>query len=140
MKRFGFVFVLVALVAPVLLGLLSSTAAEAAPISEKASVNVLNKAELATGVIDVTVKYSCAPTGSTTAGFLSVMVNQGPTEGGNEVFATCDNKTHPATVLVEAFSYVGGTFSPGAATADAFVANSDESSSAQQISSITIKG
>jgi hypothetical protein len=138
MKRFGFMFVLVVLVLSVLLELLSSDAAEAAPIFKSASVNILNKAELATGGVDVTVKYSCAPTGGSTTGFLEVSVSQDPNEGSNEAPATCDNKTHPATVFVAAF--FGGTFSPGAAPASAFIANSDDSSFAQQTASITIRG
>jgi hypothetical protein len=133
MKRSAFVFVLVALMAPILLALLPGTAAEAAPIFKNASVNILHSASLTTGGINVTVDYSCAPSGNNTTGTLFVNAAQSPNRGFGDTPATCDGKTRQATV------FVAGTFSPGAANAFAEVENVDFSAFAQQTASITIK-
>jgi hypothetical protein len=109
MKRYAFVFTLVVLVAPMLLGLRPGPAAHAAPSFKNASVNILHQADLTTGGVNVTVFYSCTPSGSTTMGDLLVQVRQFPNNDTNVIPATGDGKTHQATVSV------AGTFSPGAA-------------------------
>ncbi len=117
-----------ALLAVSMLALATSTAS-AAPISKNASVQILNAAYLVTGGVDVTVKYSCAPE----HGGLTVHVSQSGSDGAATVPVNCDGQTHSATVLVP------GVFTPGQANVHAQVSNVDDTSFAEQFSTITIR-
>jgi hypothetical protein len=135
MKRFAFVLTLVVLVAPMLLGLRSGTAAHAAPIFKNASLNIHQGVDSATGGVNVTLNYNCAPASATdTTGELAVVVAQGTIEAETTMPANCDGKGHTTTV------FVAGAFTPGAANAQAEVVNGNGSAFAEQNNSIMIKG
>jgi hypothetical protein len=114
MKRFAVALAVLALVAPMVLGLHPSPASAKAPA---ATIHVLT-AKLVTGGVDVTVSYSCPPP---SPGLVQVTVNHPTGSGMNTADAICDGHTHKATILVT------GPFVKGTATINAFVQNGDSS-------------
>jgi hypothetical protein len=137
MKWFVVALAAVSLVAPAVLGLTPSTASANSPSFKSASINIHNSAQLVTTPtpgVDVTVDYSCSPTSPTnTSGTIFVDVSQNGMFRFGAAAATCDDKTHLATVLVS------GTFTQGAANAFAEVFNANGSVVAEQFAEITIK-
>jgi hypothetical protein len=100
---------------PLALALTPVSTAASAPA---ATIHIVNQANLQPdGSISLTVVYSCTPS-AFGPGFVSAFVQQpvGVSGSGSLFPATCDDKSHHATLIVSP-----GPFHQGSATAQAFV-------------------
>lgn len=116
---------------PVAAGLVAAGALVAEASAPAASIKLANNAALANPAnsVIVHVSYSCMPSQFTYGG---VNVDQSQVVGGAsgtriEVFGfgnfqpTCDDKSHQADVVVTTGWWYGGSFTTGAASANAYV-------------------